>query len=935
MPTAARQPDTSSIQGQTLEIVQRLLTELGSHQAAQTVSLHSSLDRDLGLGSLERVELLVRVESKFNIRLPDGIAQQAETPEDWVRAIIGNADGPRSGNSSYQIKQPGRDAPSPPASSKSLVEVLRHHAEVEPDRVHIHLLDEEDGIDITYGQLLGDASKVAAGLVARGLKQNETVAIMLPTCADFFKAFFGVMLAGGIAVPIYPPAQANKIEEYIHRQVAILRNAEVRFLISFDRAKSVSNIIRLNIPSLADVTSVEALSGMGARLPVGSLEPSETGFIQYTSGSTGEPKGVVLSHANILANVRGIGWSVKVRPTDFVVTWLPLYHDMGLIGSWLFSVYYATPITVLSPLSFLRRPERWLWALHNSKGTLCPAPNFSYELCARKITDDSIQGVDLSAWRVAINAGEAVLPDTLERFEKRFKPYGFHAESFVPCYGLAESSVALSFPPIDRRPVIDAIRRQTFEEEGKAVPATPGDRNALRFVANGKPMPEHEIRIVDSEGRDATERAQGRILFRGPSRTAGYFRNPRETQAVIDSDGWMDSGDLGYWAAGELFVTGRVKDCIIKSGRNIIPQEVEAAAADVPGVRRGCVAAFGAVDPETGTERLIVVAETRVSNPPDSREIKAGINEAVSNVLGIPPDKVVLVPPQSIPKTSSGKIRRNETRSLYQSGKLHASKRAPWVQMVSLWLSHFGSWSGVKLARGVASIQKTYHWSSLVVFAYLGGALVRILPGKNAPGRLVRFTSGFWLRLIGKGLKVHGIEAIDRGKAVVFVSNRESLMDPLVLAGSLPAPLLLADGTTLASLPAPARFLLGPRVVPPAREKTAPPGGTPRDRIQKALEAHVSVLVLPDSPIGAPAGDCRFRLDAFHAAAESSSPIVPVYILGTSDLFNSGSSTGGNEEAEIIIGDEIRAEVREPRDLARLRDRVREAIDSLYSCDSV
>jgi len=723
MTTASKQLELASVEAGVLEIVRGLLTETGSHRAAQAVSLHSSLDRDLGLGSLERVELLVRCEARFDVRLPDQIAQRAETPAEWVRAILegGEAESLPFTRSKprYRIEPPRREAPPAPHSAKTWVEVLRWHAEVEPDRVHVHLLEDGAGEDITYAQLLEKASSVAAGLRAAGLERNETVAIMLPTCADFFYAFFGVMLAGGIAVPIYPPARLDKIEEYVRRQVSILRNAQVRFLISFDRARAVAQLMRLSLPTLIDVKTVGALchatSGMesgGSGMP--AMEPSDIGFIQYTSGSTGEPKGVVLTHSNILENVRGIGWAVKFRPTDIVVSWLPLYHDMGLIGSWLFSVYFAAPITVLSPLAFLSRPERWLWALHDSRGTLCPAPNFAYELCARKIPDQALKGLDLSAWRVAINAGEAVLPETLARFEERFAPYGFRAESFIPCYGLAESSVALAFPPVDLRPVIDTIRRDVFEAEGRAVPAgiiSPPKRSnssVLRFVANGRPLPGHEIQIVDEQGRELGERVQGRLLFRGLSRTVGYHRNPAATAAAMTAEGWMDSGALAYWANGELFITGRTKDCIIKSGRNIIPQEVEAAASEVPGVRKGCVAAFGTSDRETGTERLVIVAETRARAADELRRIEAEIAKSVDAVLGIPPNKVVLVPPQSIPKTSSGKIRRNETRSLYERGELQDAKSPPWLQIVRLGLDSFGLWLHSLCRRTVEQVRRAY-----------------------------------------------------------------------------------------------------------------------------------------------------------------------------------------------------------------------------------
>ncbi len=928
MATTPRQVVANPVEEQTLEIVRELLTELGSHRAAQTISLHSSFDQDLGLGSLERVELLVRCEARFNTRLPDEIAQQGETPAAWVRALLEGGKA-QTTKSRYRIEPPSREAPPPPASATTMVEVLRRHAEVEPDRVHIHLLEDDSGQDITFSQLLAAASSVGAGLTTAGLRRNDTVAIMLPTCADFFYAFFGVMLAGGIAVPIYPPARPDKIEEYVRRQVSILRNAEVRFLISFDRVKAVSQIMRVSIPSLIDATTVDALRQTGARLPTVAVEPADTAFIQYTSGSTGEPKGVVLTHSNILANIQGIGWAVKVRPTDVGVSWLPLYHDMGLIGSWLFCLYFAVPITMMSPLAFLSRPERWLWALHDSRGTLCPAPNFAYELCARKIPDQALEGVDLSSWRVAINAGEAVLPETLARFAQRFQRYGFRLESFVPCYGLAESTVALAFPPIDRAPAIDTIRRDLFETEGKAVPAGAADSKVLRFVANGKPLPGHEIRLLNDRDLELGERVQGRLLFRGPSKSAGYYRNSQATAAIVTEDGWMDSGDLAYWVGGELFITGRSKDSIIKSGRNIIPQEVEAATAEVPGVRRGCIAAFGTVDPDTGTERLVVAAETRSTAHEDLRRIEAEIVRSVDAVLGIPPDRVVLVPPQSIPKTSSGKIRRNETRSLYQSGELKAGKRPPWLQIIRLWVENLGSWVSLGLERVSAWLRRVYTSALLFTAAALPGFFVRLVPSRKAAARIVQSAARCLLWLSGQRVTVQGANLMARGEPAVLVANRAGRLDPLVLAAAIPSPFLIADAGALSSLPPEAACMLGPLVVAPVNGEVSPPGGTLRQRVRQALEDGHSVLVFPDGPTGTPAHLSRFRLDAIHAAAATSSPIHPIGIRGTSRILQPGGRPVRRNEAKVFVGDQIRPEITDQRELVGLRERVREAIASL------
>ncbi|HYM11889.1 MAG TPA: AMP-binding protein [Bryobacterales bacterium] len=933
MATTATQLERYAVEEQTLEMIRDLLTELGSRQAAGSAGLHSSFDRDLGLGSLERVELLVRCEAKFGVQLPDEIAQEAETPAEWVRAILDGADGGAPAvQTRYRIVPPARQAPPEPASATTLVEALGRHTEVEPDRIHIHLPEDESGQDITYRELLETATAVAAGLADAGLERNQTVAIMLPTCADFFFAFFGVILAGGIPVPIYPPTRPDKIEEYVRRQVRILSNAEVRFLITFSRVMAISQLLRVNLPSLRDVTSVEALRQAGAGTAPRAVAPAETGFIQYTSGSTGDPKGVVLSHANILANVRGIGHSVQVRPDDIVVTWLPLYHDMGLIGSWLFSLYYGTPITVLSPLAFLSRPERWLWAMHDARGSLCPAPNFSYELCARKIPDSAVEGLDLSSWRVAINAGEAVLAGTLARFTERFARYGFRPEAWVPCYGLAESSVALTFPPINRRPVIDTIDRRTFETAGRALPAGEpsgepgacGERDVIRFVANGSPMPRHEIRVVDSDGRDAPERVQGRLLFRGPSRTPGYYRNPQATAVSIDASGWMDSGDLAYWAGGEIYITGRLKDCIIKAGHNIIPQEAEAAAAEVPGVRRGCVAAFGVADAATGTERLVVVAETRATRREELGRIEADIIKAVDAAIGMPPDNVQLVSPQSIPKTSSGKIRRFEARSLFLSGALKARKPPAWLQIARLAVESGGSWTRLALREAAEWLRRAYTFTLLLSTAAAAGLLARLIPSRRAGGRVLRLGARAFLWLSRYEIEVHGDEHIGRGRPAVFVANHPGRLDPFVLAAAIPAPFLFADAGTLSGLPRPITSLLRPLIVPGVPGETAPPGGTLRQRVQRALERGHAVLVFPEARIGELPHRSPFRLDAFHAAVETGSPVYPIAALGTSHLLSRHPAL--RKKPRIVIGEAVLPEAGGGREIVTLRDQVREAI---------
>ncbi|MBI4466746.1 MAG: fatty acyl-AMP ligase [Acidobacteria bacterium] len=566
----------------------------------------------------------------------------------------------------------------------TLNELLLRRAQATPDAPHLYL-GVEDGqpAALTYGQLLEGAQSVAAGLLARGIRPRDTVALMLPTDRNFFFAFFGVLLAGSIPVPIYPPVRADQIEEYARRQSAILANAGVKAMVTFREAERLAHLLKPRIPSLAAVVTADQLAREKLLPTPCAGEPGDIGLIQYTSGSTGDPRGVALTHGNVLANVRAIGQGVQVRSSDVTVCWLPLYHDMGLIGCWFFSLYFGLPIVAMSPLAFLRRPERWLWAIHRYRGSLSPAPNFAYELCARKVSDQALEGLDLSSWRVALNGAEPVSPDTLARFMERFARYGFRAEAMMPVYGLAESSVALSFAPLGRPPRIDRVAREPFQRYGRAEPAPASNPDPLQFVSVGRALPEHEVRLVDDADRPVGERVEGHLQFRGPSAMQGYYRNPEAT-AAAQYDAWFRTGDLAYLADGELFITGRTKDLIIKAGRNICPQEIEEIAADVPGVRRGCVAAFGVAEPRTGTEGLVLVAETRETDATVRARLASEISKRVGAAARISPDVVKLVPPQTLPKTPSGKLRRGECRKLYLSGTLGQLRPPAWLQVTRL-----------------------------------------------------------------------------------------------------------------------------------------------------------------------------------------------------------------------------------------------------------
>jgi acyl carrier protein len=623
-----------------LRLVRDLVAELHPQQAlSRPLGLDSSLERDLGIDSLGRVELLMRIERTFGVSLPEQIFATAETSRDLLQALMGA--GRRGAASAPRVARPSPgEIQGLPHEAETLLDALAWHVRAHPEQVHIRLYqDEGEGEVITYGGLDQGARAVAAGLQQWGLLPDEAVTLMLPTGRGYFFSFFGILLAGGIPVPIYPPVRFSKIEEHLRRQREILRNCRSVMLITMPKAKPVARLLQSQVESLRSVYTPEELSTE----PAACTPPPRTGgdiaFLQYTSGSTGNPKGVVLTHANLLANIRADGEGIQAGPHDVFVSWLPLYHDMGLIGAWLGSLYFAVQLVIMSPLAFLSRPRRWLWAIHRHRGTLSAAPNFAYELCLSRIADGDLRGLDLSSWRLALNGAEAVSPETVLRFGERFGRYGFDPSHMFPVYGLAECSVGLAFPPLNRGPIIDCIRREPFMRAGRAEPADEGDARALRFVACGQPLPRHEIRIVDEADRELPERREGRLQFRGPSATSRYYRNPEATRALFHGD-WLDSGDLAYVAGGDVYVTGRIKDVLIRGGRNVYPHELEKAVGEMPGVRKGCVAVFGATDAKMGTERLVVLAETREGDEGRREALREQIGAAAGDPgRGAPPHR--------------------------------------------------------------------------------------------------------------------------------------------------------------------------------------------------------------------------------------------------------------------------------------------------------
>ena len=874
---------------QLLSIVDRLVAEVRPG-GRPNVELDSQLERDLGLDSLARVELLARIEQAFGVRLDDAVLGSAETPRDLLVAVAASAPVATAGESlpaSWPAPQPVDEGL--PDNAATLVEVLHWHAARHPQRPHVMFqrsATETDTMD--YGQLLATARQVAAGLRRAGIARGQCVALMLPTGLEFFHSFCGILLAGAIPVPIYPPTRPGQIEDHLRRQAGILQNCEAVALITFDAARLVARILSGLVPSLREVTTPEQLraaDALAATVDDHRGRHDEIALLQYTSGSTGNPKGVTLDHGNLLANIRAWGQAVQLRPADVTVSWLPLYHDMGLIGAWLGSLYHACPLVLMSPLDFLARPERWLWAIHHHRGTVTAAPNFAFELCLRHLDPARLEGLDLSSLRYAANGAEPVAAATLSRFTAAFAPYGLRADALAPVYGLAECSVGLAVSPPGRGPLIDRVRRDPLLTGGEALPAAADDVHALQLVACGRPLPGHDVRIVDGAGRELPPRRVGRLEFRGPSTTRGYYRNAEASRQLI-RDGWLDSGDLAYLAEGDIVITGRIKDTIIRGGRNLYPYELEEAVGALAGVRRGCVAVFGVPVVGQGTEKLVVVAESRETAAAARQELIQRINALAVDLLGTPPDDVVLAPPHAVLKTSSGKIRRAATRDIYLGAGFAAGSRSLWLQMARLGMAGF--WQGMRavLRRGAELLYAGYAWAVYGLLTPLAVAGILPLPGAALRWRFVAALARSCVRLCGIPLRIDGLDGLPAAGAV-FVANHASYVDGIVLAAALPMPVSFVAKQELA-----AHALAGPllrRLGAVFVERFDVRQGVDDVRRLAAAAGHWPLFFFAEGTFTRQPGLRPFRLGAFQIAVQNGLAVTPVVLTGTRDVLRDES----------------------------------------------
>jgi fatty-acyl-CoA synthase len=534
-------------------------------------------------------------------------------------------------------------------------------------------LDEREE-KLTWRELYLRARRAAGYLHDVGIRRGDRVALLLRTGPGFFTAFFGVLLAGAIPVPLYPPVRLGRLDEYHAATAEMVRRVGARLVLS-----------EPILARLLGETLVRAKPALGLRM-VAQLEhglsdleealaPDGIALIQFSSGSTVDPKPVCLTHRQILTQIATLQGIVQPDPErEAFLSWLPLYHDMGLIGALLSTLDFPGPLVLLAPESFLARPALWLRAMSRYRATISGAPSFAYGLCVKRIADADLAGVDLSGWRLAFNGAEPISAQVVRRFCERFGPYGFSPEALRPVYGLSEATLAVTFPP--PRASLRTLKAdaRVLAVEGALVS---GDRE---LVSVGAPIPGVEIELRSADGNIVADNTVGRIYVRGPSVMQGYFGDETATARAVNG-GWLDTGDLGVSRQGELYVVGRVKDLVIVRGGNHPPQEFEECLDGLAGLRPGCLVALGFQPPGADGEELLVLAE--VTEPAEDRvALEESVRAAILARTGVRAHTVRLLGAGTLPRTSSGKLRRSEALRRYLTGELRPPRRVNAARLV-------------------------------------------------------------------------------------------------------------------------------------------------------------------------------------------------------------------------------------------------------------
>jgi len=524
--------------------------------------------------------------------------------------------------------------------------------------------------DWSFAEVCEEAKRIGASLRARGLAKGDRVALVLNSPEDFVLSFLGAVSAGVMPVPLYPPLALGRMDNYIERAAGILRVSGARVLLTTrDFIPSLRPLLS-RVSSLKHLIEVETIRQTTFNFTLSETEtqPDEPCFLQFTSGSTSAPRGVIVTHRNLIANARAIIETLEIHPDlDRAVSWLPLYHDMGLIGFVIATLVAQIPVVFIPTIAFVKHPGVWMETVHKYRASITFGPNFAFDLATKRAPKNSRSQLDLSCLRVLGCGAEPINPKTMEKFLAAFSPLGLKSNAIMPCYGMAEATLAIAFDHLHRPVRKLVINRQAYETKNVALPLN-GDANdpqkRFELVSCGRTFKEHELRILDDQGQFLPEGKVGEIVFRGPSVTPGYFQNPEASLQLLKG-GWLHTGDLGFIFKGDLYVSGRQKDLVIINGRNYPPQAIEWVVEEIAGIRKGSVVAFS-IDGDS-TEKLIIIAETVIT---DTAELEQAVGEQVRSAFGLTVHKVVLVGRGSIPKTSSGKLQRRRAKALFEGGLL-------------------------------------------------------------------------------------------------------------------------------------------------------------------------------------------------------------------------------------------------------------------------
>lgn len=527
----------------------------------------------------------------------------------------------------------------------------------------------ELGVSLSYGEIRERAVALARRFIRARLPAGGRVAIIADTSPDFLCFFYACQYAGLAPVPLPLPMNLGGHDPYVQRIARMIESAGAVAAVAPPEFTAFLKeaVAGLPVRMVGTPDDFNALPEDGVDLrPFGK---DDLCYIQYSSGSTRFPRGVTISQTAALSNMGNIvRHGLAVRPGDRGVSWLPLYHDMGLVGFALTPMVSQMSMDFIATSDFVRRPLLWPKVLTANGGTLSFGPTLGYDLCSRRALNGSAASFDLSAWRAAGIGGDMIRPDILERFRDTFACCGFRGSAFVASYGLAESTLAVSFASLDKGIEVDRIDRTEYSTKYRATPAKGNGSalNARSFAICGRAMPDHRITIRNDIGATLKDREIGVVHIKGPSVMAGYFQDSEMSSKAISADGWLNTGDMGYMIDGELVITGRIKDLIICHGRNIWPQDIEWALEQLPGVRTGDVAAFSVTDAD-GAERVVIVMARRLLDADVRREMIRSIGATVHATAGVDCD-VVLAPPRSLPHTSSGKLSRSGVKAKYLAG---------------------------------------------------------------------------------------------------------------------------------------------------------------------------------------------------------------------------------------------------------------------------